>query len=245
VSERQRRTGRDARRRSFGQNFLADPALVTRFVDSLCLRPGELVVEVGAGTGALTCPLVAAGVRLWAIEPDPVWARQLRERLRTVGAGERVRVIETDVRRLALPNEPYRIVANPPFGITTELLALLLDRPRRGPVRADLVLQAEVARRHASKPPVALRTAGWAPWWEFELGEAIGRDSFRPRPSVDAAVLTIRKRRPAILPERLAPTFVDRLRADWDKADRDKAARGQAARDQAARDQASGRGRTP
>lgn len=220
MSERQRRTGRDERRRSFGQNFLADPALVRRFVDSLGLEPGELVVEVGAGTGALTHPIVAEGVRVWAIEPDPVWARRLRDRLRTVGSEERVRVIETDVRRLALPNEPYRVVANPPFGITTELLALLLDRPRRGPVRADLVLQAEVARRHASTPPIALRTAGWAPWWEFELGEAIGRNSFRPRPSVDAAVLTIRKRRPAILPERLAPTFVDRLRDDWGRAAR-------------------------
>ena len=218
MSERRRRTERDERRRSFGQNFLADPALVRWFVDSLGLQPGELVVEVGAGTGALTRPIAATGVRVWAVEPDPVWAARLRDRLHAVGSGEGVRVIETDVRRLALPHEPYRVVANPPFGITTELLALLLDRPRRGPVRADLVLQAEVARRHASTPPVALRTAGWAPWWEFELGEAIGRDSFRPRPSVDAAVLTIRKRRPAILPERLAPTFVDRLRDDWGRA---------------------------
>ncbi len=218
MSERRRRTERDERRRSFGQNFLADPALVRRFVDSLGLEPGELVVEVGAGTGALTRPIAAAGVRVWAVEPDPMWAARLRDRLHAVGSGEGVRVIETDVRRLTLPNEPYRVVANPPFGITTELLALLLDRPGRGPDRADLVLQAEVARRHAATPPVALRTAGWAPWWEFELGQTIGRDSFRPRPSVDAAVLTIRKRRPAILPERLAPTFVERLRDDWGRA---------------------------
>ena len=88
MSERQRRTGRDERRRSYGQNFLADPTLVRRFVDSLRLEPGELVVEVGAGTGALTRPIVAAGARVWAIEPDPVWARHLRDRLRTVGAGE-------------------------------------------------------------------------------------------------------------------------------------------------------------
>ena len=64
-------------------------------------------------------------------------------------------------------------------------------------------------------PPSTLRTAGWAPWWEFELGRIIRRTSFRPQPSIDAAVLTIRKRRPAILPERLAPTFAERLRSDW------------------------------
>ena len=82
-------------------------------------------------------------------------------------------------------------------------------------MRADLIVQFEVARKHASTPPTALRTAGWAPWWEFELGPVDPADSFRPQPSVDAAVLTIRKRRPAILPERLAPTFVERLRTDW------------------------------
>ena len=92
---------------------------------------------------------------------------------------------------------------------------MLLDDPSRGPDRADLIVQADVARKHAASPPVALRTAAWSPWWEFELGAVIRRQSFRPQPSVDAAVLTIRKRSPAILPERLAPTFVERLRPAW------------------------------
>jgi len=217
VSER-RRTERDERRRSYGQNFLVDQPLIERFVDRLDLRAGELVVEIGAGDGMLTRPLVEAGVRLWAIERDLVWADRLRSLVDTLDATDRVRIIETDVRRLRFPREPYRVVANPPFGLTTELLAMLLDRPERGPFRSDLVLQAEVARRHAVTPPVALRTAGWAPWWEFELGVSIGRDSFRPRPSVDAAVLTIRRRNPPILPERLAPTFAERLRDDWGRA---------------------------
>ena len=107
------------------------------------------------------------------------------------------------------------MVANPPFGLTTELLSMLLDRPERGPTRADLIVQLEVARKHSSMPPASLRTAAWSPWWEFELGSTVRRTSFRPQPSVDAAVLTIRKRCPAILPERLAPGFAERLRSDW------------------------------
>ena len=215
MSGRPHRTERDERRRTFGQNFLVDRSLIDRFVLGLDLGPADLVVELGAGCGSLTRPLAATGATVWAVESDPVWAERLRTTLGTGDLASRVRVIPTDFRRLRLPKDPYRVVANPPFGLTTELLAMLLDRPERGPTRADLILQREVARKHAVTPPSTLRTAGWAPWWEFELGPTIRRTSFRPQPSIDAAVLTIHKRRPAILPERLAPTFAERLRTDW------------------------------
>jgi 23S rRNA (adenine-N6)-dimethyltransferase len=208
-------TARDERRRSYGQNFLVDQPLIERVVAGLDLDADQLVVEIGVGNGVLTRRIIDAGARVWAVERDHVWADRLRSLVDDLAAGDRVRVIETDARRLRLPREPYHVAANPPFGLTTDLLAMLLDRPERGPIRADLVLQAEVARKHAATPPVALRTAGWAPWWQFELGESIGRGSFRPRPAVDAAVLTIRRRTPPILPERLAADFAGRLRRDW------------------------------
>ncbi|MEZ5247925.1 MAG: hypothetical protein R2713_01520 [Ilumatobacteraceae bacterium] len=64
-----------------------------------------------------------------------------------------------------MPRLPYRVVANPPFGSTTELLAAFLDDPDRGPGRLDLILQREVAAKHSRQPPQSLRTAAWAPWW--------------------------------------------------------------------------------
>jgi 23S rRNA (adenine-N6)-dimethyltransferase len=210
VSGRARTTERDERRRSYGQNFLVDRPLIERFVAGLDLGPDDLVVDLGAGNGALTWPLAATGAEVWAVESDPVWAERLRARREG-----RVRVIPTDLRRLRCPKDPYRVVANPPFGLTTELLGMLLDRPDRGPTRADLIVQLEVARKHSSAPPASLRTAAWSPWWEFEFGSIVRRTSFRPQPSVDAAVLTIRRRCPAILPERLAPGFAERLRIDW------------------------------
>ena len=218
MSGRLRRTERDERRRSFGQNFLVDQALISRFVRGLELGPDDLVVDVGAGSGALTRPITLTGAAAWAVEPDPVWAQRLRKHVVECGASDRVRVIETDVRRLRLPKDPYRVVGNPPFGLTTDLMSLLLDDPSRGPTRADLILQFEVARKHSICPPTTLRAAGWAPWWEFEMGPTIPRTAFRPRPSVDAAVLTIRKRRPAILPEHLSATFLERLRPGWGTA---------------------------
>ena len=212
MSERHARSARDRRRRELGQNVLADTGIVERFIGGLDLVPGELVVDVGAGTGALTVPLARTGVEVWAVEADPVWAQRLAA---TVAADDRVRVIRADLRALRLPRRPFRVVANPPFGLTTALLALLLDDPARGPARADLVLQREVARKHAATPPRALHTAAWAPWWEFDLGTAIDREAFRPRPSVDAQVLSIRRRSQPILPLHLAPRMREALRPYW------------------------------
>lgn len=213
MSERHARTERDQKRRALGQNFLVDQALIDRFIRGLGLDADDLVVDLGAGTGALTVPLARTGATVWAVETDPHCAARLRAQL--AAHAPEVRVIETDIRWVRLPRTAYRVVANPPFGMTTELLARLLDDPARGPVRADLVVQREVARKHAATPPTALRTAAWSPWWTFEIGMRFGRDAFRPRPSVDASLLTVRKRVPSLLPDRLAPEFVETLRPAW------------------------------
>ncbi|MFK8023247.1 MAG: rRNA adenine dimethyltransferase family protein [Ilumatobacter sp.] len=210
-----KRSSRDRRRRELGQNFLADERFVRTFIDGLAIVPGELVVDIGAGSGALTRPLAAAGARVWAVERDPEWVAHLRRGFDRSGAGHAVRVIGTDIRHLRLPREPFRVVANPPFGLTTEILPLLLDRPERGPERADLIVQREVAHKHAQQPSANLRSAAWAPWWEIRSGPEVPRGSFRPIPSVDAAVLVITKRSPAILPTHLSPKLRELLRPGW------------------------------
>ncbi len=211
----QRGSGRGRRQRELGQNFLVDDRLISRFIAGLDLLPGELVVDLGAGSGALTLPLARAGAEVWAVEVDPGWAARLTAAARRAGLGGIVRVIETDLRRFRLPRRPYRVVANPPFGLTTEVLGLLLDDPARGPRRADLVLQREVARKLAAAPPATLHAAAWAPWWRFELGLRVGREAFRPRPSVDARVLTVTRRGEPVLPPWLAPGFAEALRPLW------------------------------
>jgi 23S rRNA (adenine-N6)-dimethyltransferase len=94
-------------------------------------------------------------------------------------------------------------------------LAMLLDRPELGPDRVDLVVQREVASKHSRRPPSSLRTAAWSPWWEFRSGPTISRTSFRPRPNVDAAVLTVVRRDDPVLPAWLAPQLRELLRPAW------------------------------
>jgi 23S rRNA (adenine-N6)-dimethyltransferase len=213
-----KRSAADRRRRTHGQNLLADPAVIARSLARLRLAEGDLVVEVGPGRGALTLPLARAGAHVLALERDRRFVAQLQERIEDEGVADRVQLRCADLRDAPLPRGPYRVVANPPFNLTTTLLGRLLDDPRRGPIRADLLLQWEVARKHASEPATALRTAAWAPWWRFTLGERVPRDAFRPVPKVDAAWLTIERRDPPILPAHLAAGFADTLRPAWQQA---------------------------
>lgn len=217
-----RRTERDQRRRTHGQNFLVDQGVVQRFLARAELSGDDLVVEFGAGSGALTVPVAATGAEVLAIERDPVWASRLRRRIAREDLGDRVRVLEADLRQVRLPERPYRVVANPPFGLTTALLGRLFDDPARGPWRADLLVQSEVARKRAADPPSTLRSATWAPWWTFEVGERVHRGAFRPVPRVDAAWLVARRREPPVLPVWLADGFGPALRTVWEPATRRK-----------------------
>ena len=161
----QGRTARDQRRRQFGQNFL-EAATADRLVDQATFRAGELVVEIGAGSGAITLAL-ARGVRILAIEPDPEWARRLRERQRTSCCA-----LSRAIFAAALPAEPFRV-----FGSAVRPhdrhAASPSDDPRTPLWRADVIVQWEVACKRAAVPPSTLLSTTWAPWWEIRLGPHI------------------------------------------------------------------------
>jgi 23S rRNA (adenine-N6)-dimethyltransferase len=217
AADGRRRSVRDERRRRLGQNFLL-PDVADSFVAQGSFAPGELVIEIGAGRGACTHALARQGVEVVALERDPQWAAALRRELRRLGhAG--VRVVEGDA--LALPldrlagGRPYRVLGSLPFGVTTALLRHLFDDVGRGPWRADLIVQWEVARKRAAVPPTTLVSTTWAPWWTFELMRRIPARSFRPVPAVDAGVLRVTRRTPALLPERLAGGFAEFVRREW------------------------------
>lgn len=215
-----RRSPRDRRRRSHGQNLLTDVRVVERLLERLDVRNNELVVDVGAGRGALTIPLARAGARVLAIERDRDMVSALQQRVEHSGVADRVRIRRGDLRDVPWPREPYRVVASPPYALTTRLLARLLDDPSAGPDRADLLLQWEVARKRAASPPTSLRSAAWAPWWRFELGERVPRQAFRPVPAGDSGWLTVVRRDPPVLPVQLAPSFRAALEPHWNTTSR-------------------------
>ena len=143
------------------------------------VRPGELVLDIGAGEGALTAHLVRAGARVVAVELHPRRAGVLRERFPGIA------VVQADAASIRLPGRPFRVVANPPYGISASLLGTLLA-PGSRLVAADLVLQRAVVRKC---------TSGAARRFSLTAGLTLPRRAFLPPPHVDSAVLVVRRRR--------------------------------------------------
>ena len=164
-----------------------DQAWADRLVGEAAIRPGELVVDVGAGFGALTGPLVDAGAQVVAFELHPLRAEALRRRF----AGRAVTVVEADASDLRLPRRPYRIVASPPYGVTTSLLRRVLQ-PGTRLIAADLILQAQAAQRWAGGDAPGRNR--WGASFDVRIGEAVPRRAFRPPPRVNSRVLRIRRR---------------------------------------------------
>jgi 23S rRNA (adenine-N6)-dimethyltransferase len=150
------------------------------------VRPGDLVVDLGAGTGELTGPLLDVGARVVAVELHPGRAQALRRRY-----GDRVTVVRADLRELRLPRQPFRVVASPPYQLSSQVVTLLLSTDRL--LSADLVLQRATARRLASAPPGARH----AKRFRLDLGRPVPRSAFTPPPHVDSSVLRIIPRRTA------------------------------------------------
>jgi 23S rRNA (adenine-N6)-dimethyltransferase len=187
---------RPSGRASDGQHFLRSATLATELIEQIGISRHDLVVEIGAGTGALTRPLLAHAGRVDAIELDEACATHLRH---SMGGDPRLRVVCANALRAPLPIEPYRVVGNLPFGSGTRILRRLLDDPTTALVRADVLIQYEAARKRALAAPGSLATLRWAPWWSFQLLRRVHRTAFGPPPSVDAGLLSIERRATPLL----------------------------------------------
>jgi 23S rRNA (adenine-N6)-dimethyltransferase len=183
-------------RRELGQNFLKDKRVAKRIVAGSGVGKDDLVVEFGAGGGMLTRQLARACRQVVAVEYDPYWVLQLRERFSDQG---NVRVVQEDALATKLPDEPFVVVANIPFNLTTPILHRLLDDPSAPLRRAHLLVQKHVALKHSRSSPTTLKTLNWSPWYAFSAGLELPAGAFHPEPEVDACLMVAVKRSPPLV----------------------------------------------
>ena len=204
---------RPPRREAAGQHFLRSKELAAELVREAEVARGDLIVEIGGGTGVLTQALAETDAVVVVIERDRALAAQLQTRF---GRQSSITVIEGDIAGYDWPTEPFAVVANLPFTGSGAVLARLLRDPRIPLRRADVIVQWEFAAKHAAVWPATLRSIHWRAWYEVSIRRRLSRTAFAPPPSVDTGVLQLmRRNRPRVTPE-LYEEYWDFLSAAFD-----------------------------
>jgi len=202
-------------RKRFGQNFLTDPSAIRRIVSALALTPGESILEIGPGRGALTDALLEAAPSISAVEIDRDLAARLGERY----PPERLHLIQEDILEFPLERlatlRPLVIAGNLPYNISKPV-AMKLVVERRFVLRAVLMFQREVAERLTAQPgskaygPLTV-LAGRA--YRIERLFDLAPGCFRPAPKVVSTVTRWTTRQDDALPEALVAPLRSALSA--------------------------------
>ncbi|MCE4553863.1 16S rRNA (adenine(1518)-N(6)/adenine(1519)-N(6))-dimethyltransferase RsmA [Roseateles cellulosilyticus] len=197
-------------RKRFGQHFLTDTALIEAIVDLIDPQPGDTVVEIGPGLGAMTLPLLERHKPLTVIELDRDLAARLRKR-------DDVEVIESDVLKVNFRElsqakaAKLRVVGNLPYNISTPILFHLLEAVDVV-VDQHFMLQKEVVDRMAAGPggkdygrlSVMLQ-------WRYDIESVLDvpPEAFDPPPRVDSAIVRMQPlREPPALDAKLLGELV-------------------------------------
>jgi 16S rRNA (adenine1518-N6/adenine1519-N6)-dimethyltransferase len=181
--------------KSLGQNFLRDENILRKIVESLNLRSGDVVVEIGPGQGALTKHLVDQPIILIGIEVDQRAIDLLQQTI-----GEKMTLFHADVLDANLHalsekhQKKLRIIGNIPYYLTSEILFWLFDAQ---PVVTDatLMMQLEVARRlvaPSKNKEYGILSVFTQLYTDCEILFKVSRNCFFPRPDVDSAVVRLK-----------------------------------------------------
>jgi 16S rRNA (adenine1518-N6/adenine1519-N6)-dimethyltransferase len=185
-------------RKGLGQNFLIDSGVLDKIISAAALDNTDTVVEVGPGLGVLTRALAERAGKVVAVELDRNMVALLRE---TMAGAPNVTIVERDI--LETPPEslvgdaPYKVVANLPYYITSPALRHFLESPRQ-PERLVVMVQKEVARQIAARPPeMSLLSIGIQFYGMPKIVSYVPAGAFYPPPNVESAIIRIE-----VLPQR-------------------------------------------
>ena len=205
------RSDRDLRRRELSQNYLRSPAAAGQFLRAVDAAPDGLCLEVGAGEGILTERLAEMFGQVIAYEVDRDPARRLTARLSGHG---NVRVVAGDFLAARPPREPFQVVGNAPFSVTSPIVDWCLAA--RTMTSATLITQLEYARkRTGAYGRWSLLTVSTWPQVQWELRGRIGRGQFRPVPRVDAGILHLARRSQPLIPAARLGAYQRAVRAGF------------------------------
>ena len=179
-------------RKGMGQHFLIDHDILARIVQAADLEPADTVIEVGPGLGILTRELAQRAGRVVAVELDPALIAALRD---AQGGLPKVEIVQADIIKFDhvayLGGQPYKVVANLPYYITSPTLRHFLEASVK-PSALVVLVQKEVAERIAARPgEMSLLAVSIQFYGDPTLVGFVPASAFFPPPQVDSAILRI------------------------------------------------------
>ncbi len=185
----------DLPKKSLGQHWLTDESTLNYIVDAAELTPSETVLEIGPGTGTLTKKLLERGVRVIAVEKD----EELAKKLLVISGlhGQDLEVVTDDILRFDLTPLPpgYKVVANIPYYLTSNLLRILSESANP-PAAMTLLVQKEVAERICARiGQMSVLAVSVQLDYKCKLGQVVPAEMFTPPPKVDSQVIILKRRK--------------------------------------------------
>lgn len=173
-------------KKSLGQHWLHDEAILQAIAKPAKLTKNDTVLEIGPGLGTLTKILAQKAKDVIAIEFDVELARSLPKKLQL----DNVIIVNQDILRFDFQSIPdYKIVANIPYYLTSNLIRVMSESSHR-PEVAVLLVQKEVAERVTAKPgAMSLLSVSAQFYWDVSLGVIVPSEAFTPPPKVDSQAL--------------------------------------------------------
>lgn len=189
-------TERFVHKKSLGQHFLNNPVIPERMCVAADLMPGEVVVEIGPGTGALTQKILAHGAHVIAIETDDRAVESLTDRFKDEITNGQLTIVTADARylnpaELGLKDRSYKVVANIPYYLSGFLFRIFLESSCQ-PSQLVFLVQKEVAERIVRDPKSSLLSLSIAAFGDPTYICTVKRGNFTPPPKVDSAVVAVK-----------------------------------------------------
>ncbi|MDB5185229.1 MAG: putative Ribosomal small subunit methyltransferase [Candidatus Saccharibacteria bacterium] len=204
-------------KKSLGQHWLRDETALAAMCDAASVVTGDFVLEIGPGAGTLTQQLLARGAEVRALEFDADLIPALQISFHTHLASGQMTLEQGDIRTydFSLLPPSYKIVANIPYYLTSNLIQLLSESSNP-PSVAALLVQKEVAERVVAEPGrMSLLSVTAQFYWQATLGRLVPAELFMPPPKVDSQILVLSRRPSLMLPDGEVKAFFRLVKAGY------------------------------
>ncbi|MGE5298439.1 MAG: ribosomal RNA small subunit methyltransferase A [Acidobacteriota bacterium] len=193
--------------KTHGQHFLRGSSFIAELVGHSNIRKNDTVLDIGAGSGAITAVLARRCKRVVAYEPEPIAARKLAENMRS---RENVEIVAKDFLRTDLPEFPYKVFSNIPFHLSSKIVRKLV-MAKNPPGAIYLIVQKQFAQKMLTGGNHFHGALGMAiaPWWVARIRRPLRKTDFTPPPNVDTVLLELKPHETPLLPRNQMAAYME------------------------------------